>query len=151
MPFKRLALCWPRADPNWSAVMDNAWLWKEFAGLLKKEVQPKGFDFRDRGVDIVAEARDGDLVAVQCKFHWAGSSQSRQEVEAFIAGCGRTFSLAGRERGFSRGLWIHAGGSLGPGFRKALDGMDIPVDVVSVADFEQSKAYWRSVLAELGS
>lgn len=44
-------------DPIWAAMFKRVWLWDEW---------PDRWD-RDRGIDLVAQKHDGDLVAVQAK------------------------------------------------------------------------------------
>ncbi len=147
--FERLAAGWLRAEPRWSARFCRIWLWKDFARRLRDEGQAKGFEFRDRGVDIVAEATDGAFWAIQCKFYQSGATMPREGVRSFRSECKRTFVIAGRERRFSRGLWIYAGGRFARNATIALNGMSIPVDVVSSETLAHSSVNWRALVRRI--
>ena len=82
--FEHLALHLVRSEPGLNIL--NAWLWADWPD------KPQSRGMQDLGVDIVAKARDGRTIAIQCKCLDDGESITKSTVDSFISetvGCER--------------------------------------------------------------
>ena len=66
--FERLMKTYFREDPLYSDRFSKVWLWSEWAATRSD------FDANDIGIDLVAEERDGDYCAIQCKCYAPGTA-----------------------------------------------------------------------------
>jgi predicted helicase len=75
--FERLIHAYLRTDPEWTARFDAVWLWSDWPG---REGRP------DTGVDLVAaNADDGGLTAIQCKFYGPGRTVAKADIDSFVS------------------------------------------------------------------
>ena len=92
----------------------QAWPWATWPD------KPSGRDGRDLGVDIVAKASDGRLIAIQCKCRSRdGDTLSKGSLNSFIAEAGARLSLYDE-------LWIVSNVALSRNAVTALDGLAMP-------------------------
>lgn len=89
-----------------------AWLWAAWPD------KPAGRNAQDLGVDIVAEANDGRLIAVQCKCQNDGTTLAKRSIDSFMAEAGT--------RSIYDELWIVSNVALSRNAVAALDSMDTP-------------------------
>ena len=61
--------------------VDRIWTWRDWPDRLAIT----GRDGRDRGIDLVAELRDGSRVAIQCKCYDDGHRVLKGDVDSFIS------------------------------------------------------------------
>lgn len=73
--FERLCKWFLENDPVWSAIFRRVWLWDEW---------PEQWG-RDRGIDLIAEAHDGRIFAVQAKNYGAAHSITKSDVDKFLS------------------------------------------------------------------
>ena len=93
--------------------VEQAWPWGTWPG------KPAGRDGRDLGVDIVAEASDGRLIAIQCKCQNDGTTLRKASIDSFIA-------EAGARRSLYDELWIVSNVALSRNAATALEGLAMP-------------------------
>ena len=60
--FEKLTLAYLKNEPTYKALYQNVW-------LLSEVPESYGIPKKDTGVDLVAEQKNGDLVAIQAKFY----------------------------------------------------------------------------------
>ena len=92
----------------------QAWPWATWPD------KPSGRDGRDLGVDIVAKASDGRLIAIQCKCRSRdGDTLSKGSINSFIAEAGARLSLYDE-------LWVVSNVALSRNAVTALDRLAMP-------------------------
>lgn len=92
----------------------QAWPWATWPD------KPGGRDGQDLGVDIVAKASDGRLIAIQCKCRSRdGDTLSKGSINSFVA-------EAGARRSLYDELWIVSNVALSRNAVTALDGLAMP-------------------------
>ena len=92
---------------------EEAWPWGTWPE------RPAGRDGRDLGVDIVARASDGRLIAIQCKCQNDGTTLRKANIDSFIA-------EAGARRSLYDELWIVSNVALSRNAATALEGLAMP-------------------------
>ena len=95
----RLLECLTKAyfqkDPVYRDRFRDVWLWSEWAA------RKPGFDGNDKGIDLVAEERDGGYCAIQCKCYQPGTRLQMPQFNNFIAASTREpFTRRQRRLGF---------------------------------------------------
>ena len=73
--FEELSSWFLLNDPEWSQRIARVWRWDDW---------PERWG-PDRGIDLVAETHDGDLIAVQCKHYGSKTTVSKQDVDSFLS------------------------------------------------------------------
>lgn len=77
--FEQLMLKYFTEDPDYKEQFSQVWLWKQWAELQTE------FDGTDIGVDLVAEKRDGEFCAIQCKCYAEDTRVSKPHLDSFIS------------------------------------------------------------------
>ncbi|CDQ11755.1 putative helicase [Acidithiobacillus ferrivorans] len=129
--FERLMAAFLRLDPMFADQFAGVWLWKDWPGL-----QAHGFSAQDKGVDLVAEDRDGGFCAIQCKFYGEDQRISMDDLGTF-------FMLSGREPFTSR-LIVSTTDHWGKNADEMLDTQQIRVRRIGLADLENSVVDWSA-------
>ena len=93
--------------------IDDAWPWATWPA------KPTGRDGRDLGVDIVAKASDGRVIAIQCKCQNDGTTVGKANINSFIA-------EAGARRSVYDELWVVSNVALSRNAATALDDLATP-------------------------
>ena len=92
--------------PSWE--IGKCWPYEDWPGRVAA-----GMPRRDDGVDVVAEKRDGSLVAIQCKNRSGGGSVTARQVREFVGAAPNRSSP-------SAGWWPKRGGDEGRKKRRSL-------------------------------
>ncbi len=75
--FERLIRAYLTSDPEWKARFSDVWLWSDW---------PERAGRPDTGIDLVAaNADDGGLTAIQCKFYAPGRTVGKADIDSFIS------------------------------------------------------------------
>ena len=93
----------------------------------------------DTGIDLVAiPVRDGEgPVAIQCKFYALGHRIQKADIDSFL-------SASGKEP-FGRRIVVDtSGASWGKNAQDAIEGQQIPVSRITLADLRDSDIDWRT-------
>jgi predicted helicase len=81
--FERLVEWFLRNAPEYQGLLSKVWLWDDWPD------RPS----RDLGIDLVAEARDGSLWAIQAKAYAAHGTVTKADIDSFLsASASRSFS-----------------------------------------------------------
>jgi len=81
--FERLTQLYFQTQPEYQSKLRNVWRWIEVPDEVRARL---GLPASDEGIDLLAETHQGDLWAVQCKFHSnPDRAVTRQELGTFIA------------------------------------------------------------------
>lgn len=108
--FEDITLSLLEVEPDLD--IEAAWLWAVWPD------KPAGRNAQDLGVDIVAKANDGRLIAVQCKCQNDGTTLAKGGINSFIAEAGT--------REIYDELWVVSNVALSRNAAAALDGLQTP-------------------------
>ena len=93
-------------------------------------------DKRDVGIDLVAQDREtGGFCAIQCKFYEPDHRLQKSDLDSFFTASGKG--------GFTRRMIISTTDHWGPHAEGALEGQQIPVTRLGLADIEASPVEWN--------
>ena len=93
----------------------------------------------DTGIDLVAipNQQDAGPVAIQCKFYAPGHKVSKADIDTFL-------SASGKEP-FARRIVVDTSGNdWGKNAQDAIEGQQIPVSRITLADLRDSDIDWRT-------
>ena len=94
--FEELVKAYLQLDPEYASKLKHVWLQREIPQVIAKQLK---LPATDQGIDIVAETRDGDYWAIQCKYRQeTDHSLTWRDISTFT---GLAFGVC---RGFSFGI-----------------------------------------------
>ncbi|WP_372407530.1 DEAD/DEAH box helicase [Streptomyces luteireticuli] len=129
--FEQLMVEYLRTDPQWNQQFSRVWMWTDWPGA--------DGDKRDVGIDLVAQDREtGGLCAIQCKFYEPHHTIQKADIDSFFTASGKG--------GFSRRMIISTTEKWGPLAEAALDGQQVPVTRVGLAEINESPIDWASIV-----
>ena len=107
--------------------------------------EARGIVQADTGVDLVAKLRNGPgYAAIQCKFHAAGTTVARAEIDSFLAASGRSE--------FSRRILIDTTGRRwSTVLENTLRHQPIPVQRIGLHDLKASPIDWSEYVSSGGT
>lgn len=118
-------------DPVYSALVRRAWLWRDWPGRWGA----------DAGIDIVAEAHDGTLWAIQAKAYQHQYSVTKKDVDSFL-------SESAREC-FSFRLLIATTDRIGATAKRTIVQQEKPAAILLLSDLQASSADWPESIDRL--
>ncbi|GAA1133863.1 DEAD/DEAH box helicase [Citricoccus alkalitolerans] len=122
--FERFIQAFLQTDPTWAEQFSDVWLWEDWPGNTGHDI----------GIDLVAQRRDGGLVAIQCKFYSPERHISKGDIDSFLAASGRT--------GFTERIIVSTSTKWGPNAEEAIRDQAVPVRRLGLPDLEQSRVDW---------
>jgi predicted helicase len=126
--FERLLAAYLRIDPMFADRFTGVWLWKDWP-----QREERGFSVQDKGIDLVAEERDGGgFCAIQGKFYAEDQYLSMDDLGTF-------FTLSGKG-GFTSRLIISTTDNWSRNAEDALGDQQIPVSRLRLQDLDDSRA-----------
>jgi superfamily II DNA or RNA helicase len=129
--FEELSAWFLLNDPEWAQRVARVWRWDSW---------PQRWG-PDRGIDLVAETHDGELIAVQCKHYGASTTVSKQDVDSFL-------SESSREQ-FTDRVLIATTLRLSAGARQVIAAQEKPVSVVLRDRLDEAKLNWSGFGSEV--
>jgi predicted helicase len=124
--FEELMLHAFRTDRSFAQQFTDVWLWKDWPGRTTVDI----------GVDLVARAPDGGLVAIQCKCYDPGATLDKAEVDSFISESSKAHWVR-RIIVSTTDKWsIHA--------EEALEGHTIPIERLGIDHLDAMTVDWSS-------
>lgn len=129
--FERLSKWFLENDALYRSKLRHVWLWKDWPGRWGP----------DAGIDLVAEAIDGALWAIQCKAYAPHVAITKGDVDTFLAESAR------EEFGFR--LLVASTDRIGTTAKRTLEGQSIPVGTLMASDLNASEVSWPSSLSYL--
>jgi superfamily II DNA or RNA helicase len=129
--FEKLLKWWLQSDPVYSARLKKVWLWDEWPGR----------DGADIGIDLVAEAHDGGIWAIQAKCIDPKNSLKKSEVDSFLA--------ASSKSPFTFQLLITSTGNLSANLLRAFSGR--PAALATRAELASSEVDWPLSINDLAT
>ncbi|GAA5157185.1 DEAD/DEAH box helicase [Ornithinimicrobium tianjinense] len=124
--LERLMLSYLRTDPVFADQFSDVWLWQDWPGRDGKH---------DTGIDLVAVDRlTGGNVAIQCKFYAPTSTIGKHDIDSFLSASGK--------QGFNQRIIVSTTEKWNAHAEDALQGQQIPVRRIGLADLEASGVDW---------
>lgn len=111
-------------DPLYKSQIRRTWLWRSWPGRWG----------RDAGIDLVAELRDGSLMAVQAKAYAENYYVTKADLDSFL-------SESSRPK-FSRRLLIATTNHLGPTALRTIHAQKVPAKFLALGDLERAQVDW---------
>jgi superfamily II DNA or RNA helicase len=124
--FERICQWFLTHNPVHAALLrpDRVWLWDEWPGQWGP----------DDGIDLVAEAKDGDLWAIQAKAYAPTTSITKADVDSFLSASGRPQ--------FSFRLLIATTDLVGPKATSTIGGQEKQAQVLGRAELDEFDLEW---------
>ena len=123
--FERLCKAWLANDPRFH--FRQVWLWKEWASNTGA----------DTGIDVVAEGEAG-MTAIQCKFFSEDYEVKKSDIDSFFTASGKN--------PFVRRLIVSTTNHWSANAREAVDGQQIPCNLVTLDDLRSAQLDWSKWL-----
>lgn len=124
--------CWfLENDPVYKSQITRVWPWKSWVGRWGT----------DAGIDLVAELRDGSLMAVQAKAYAQAYWVTKADIDTFLSESARAE--------FSRRLVIATTNHMGPTALRTLRGQKVPAKFLSLAELELAEVDWPASFDDL--
>jgi predicted helicase len=122
--FERIVEWFLRTAPEYQGLLSKVWLWDDWPD------RPS----RDLGIDLVAQARDGGLWAIQAKAYAAHGTVTKADVDSFLS--------ASASRRFSYRLLVATTDHIGANARKTIAHQAIPVGILLRSDLAGATVDW---------
>ncbi|MGH8997295.1 MAG: DEAD/DEAH box helicase family protein, partial [Acidimicrobiales bacterium] len=125
--FELLVQRYLRTDPMYTEQFSRVWLWTEW---------PDRPPVADTGIDLVAEVAGGGLCAVQCKCFDEDHQLQKSDIDSFFTESGK--------RPFTQRLIVSTTDRWSVHAEEALDGQQVPVARIGLADLAASAVDWSA-------
>jgi predicted helicase len=129
--FERLCAWFLQSDPEYAAEFDQVWLWDDW---------PRNWG-RDKGIDLIAQTRDGRIVAVQAKHYAAAYALKKADIDSFLAESSRDV--------IDERLLVATTDVLGTNAREVIDGQSKPVSLCLLSRLRGALVSWPTSVGEL--
>ena len=123
--FEKLTLAYLKNEPTYKALYQNVW-------LLSEVPESYGIPKKDTGVDLVAEQKNGDLVAIQAKFYI--NKVGKSEINSFVAELGKSY--------YQRGLIVSTMDDWNSNARETIDQNEKGIEIIGLSDLRNSQIDW---------
>lgn len=130
--FEELCRWYLLSDPVYRAQLSRVWLWKEW---------PARWGNDEAGIDLVAEARDGKLWAIQAKAYDRDYSVKKADIDTFLSESARAE--------FSFRLLIASTNRLARRAERAMRAQEKPVGQVLLHHLEHADVAWPVSISDL--
>lgn len=124
--FEELMLHAFRTDRSFAQQFTDVWLWNEWPGRSTVDI----------GVDLVAKAPDGGLVAIQCKCYDPQATLDKGEVDSFLSESSKAHWV--------RRIIVSTTDKWSKHAEEALEGHTIPIERLGVDHLDAMTVDWSS-------
>ncbi|MBQ9371322.1 MAG: DEAD/DEAH box helicase [Thermoguttaceae bacterium] len=129
--FEKFCREWLKLTPQYEEIADVR-LWSDW---------DKRGNVADIGIDLVAETKDGEYWAIQCKFFEEESTISKDQIDSFLAAAGKSYGGAS----FSQ-LLIMTTAPLGSNAEKTIQDHTPACQVIRVDQFDDEEFDWDAII-----
>lgn len=126
--FEELVMCYLRHEPVYKDLYQSVWMFSEWAAL-------QGKDKRDTGIDLVAQTKDGEIHAIQCKMYAENYRVQKSDIDSFFTESGK--------KPFSHRLIFSTTNNWNEHAEAALIDQQPPVTKIDLAALEASLIDWE--------
>lgn len=123
--FEKLVLAYLKNEPTYKTLYQNVWLLADVPGEY-------GISKKDTGVDLVAQQRNGDLVAIQAKFYT--HKVGKDAINSFVAELGKSY--------YQRGLIISTVDEWNSNARETIEENEKGIGIIGLSDLRNSQIDW---------
>ena len=123
--FEKLVLAYLKHEPTYKALYQNVW-------LLSDVPDDYGISKKDTGVDLVAEQKNGDLVAIQAKFYTY--KVGKDSINSFVAELGKSY--------YQHGLIISTVDEWNGNARETIEQNEKGIEIIGLSDLRNSQIDW---------
>lgn len=123
--FEKLVLAYLKHEPTYKALYQNVW-------LLSDVPDNYGISKKDTGVDLVAEQKNGDLVAIQAKFYT--HKIGKDAINSFVAELGKSY--------YQHGLIISTVDEWNSNARETIEQNEKGIEIIGLSDLRNSQIDW---------
>lgn len=123
--FEKLVLAYLKHEPTYKALYQNVW-------LLSDVPDDYGISKKDTGVDLVAEQKNGDLVAIQAKFYT--HKVGKDSINSFVAELGKSY--------YQHGLIISTVDEWNSNARETIEQNEKGIEIIGLSDLRNSQIDW---------
>ena len=126
--FEELIVAYFKHEPFYADLYSEVWTYKDWA-------LGHGKDGKDKGIDLVAQTKMGELHAIQCKFYAPDHRIEKKDIDSFMSASG--------QRPFVNRFIVCTTNHWGSNAEAMLDNQHIPVSKIDLAALEQSVIDWE--------
>ncbi len=123
--FEKLVLAYLKHEPTYKALYQNVW-------LLSDVPDDYGISKKDTGVDLVAEQKNGDLVAIQVKFYT--HKVGKDSINSFVAELGKSY--------YQHGLIVSTVDEWNSNARETIEQNEKGIEIIGLSDLRNSQIDW---------
>ena len=123
--FEKLVLAYLKHEPTYRALYQNVW-------LLSDVPDNYGISKKDTGVDLVAEQKNGDLVAIQAKFYT--HKVGKDAINSFVAELGKSY--------YQHGLIVSTVDEWNSNARETIEQNEKGIEIIGLSDLRNSQIDW---------
>lgn len=123
--FEKLVLAYLKHEPTYKALYQNVW-------LLSDVPDDYGISKKDTGVDLVAEQKNGDLVAIQAKFYT--HKVDKGYINSFVAELGKSY--------YQHGLIVSTVDEWNSNARETIEQNEKGIEIIGLSDLRNSQIDW---------
>lgn len=123
--FEKLVLAYLKHEPTYKALYQNVW-------LLSDAPDDYGISKKDTGVDLVAEQKNGDLVAIQAKFYT--HKVGKDSINSFVAELGKSY--------YQHGLIVSTVDEWNSNARETIEQNEKGIEIIGLSDLRNSQIDW---------
>ncbi|MHB9294456.1 hypothetical protein PilKf_00170 [Pillotina sp. SPG140] len=139
MLFEQLMRDYLCTDPQYADKLATVWMWKDFP-------YKNSFGGTDTGIDLVAQTKDGEYWAIQCKFFAETTRIDKPAVDSFLSTSSRTFlNDQGQTTPFALRVWISTTNNWGVNAEKAILNQDPPFTRISLSNLQNAPVDWDKI------
>ncbi|MCG1511447.1 DEAD/DEAH box helicase family protein [Staphylococcus epidermidis] len=124
--FEKLVLTYLKNEPTYKALYKNVWELKDVPNELGLP------DKKDKGVDLVAEQFNGDIIAIQAKFY--KNSIGKSEINSFVAETGSKY--------YQGGLIVSTVDEWNKNARSTIENNQKNIEILGLSDLRNSQINW---------
>lgn len=126
--FEELIVAYLKHEPFYADLYSQVWMFKDWA-------LAHGKDGKDKGIDLVAQTKKGELHAIQCKFHAPDHKIEKKDIDSFMSASG--------QRPFVNRFIVCTTNHWSNNAEAMLENQQIPVSKIDLAALEQSVIDWE--------
>ena len=132
LEFEKICKWYLLNSPFYKKQIKNVWLWSEWKDRWSNQ---------DRGIDLIAETKSGEIWAVQAKAYDSKNQIPKSDIDSFLSESSRS-SIDFR-------LLIATTDKLSAGAKQAIEGQQIPVGLRMLNDLINEELDWNITKKEV--